>query len=109
MKENIEHLVSGPQSSEPSELLNWVIIAAVSIFAGLVIFFFWIDLMYFSLDLIAFASMCAISYAIYNKYSGEVPEEANVNKAESNKAHNEIEKAFENNDEDEENQNNEKE
>ncbi len=53
--------------------------------------------------------MCAISYAIYNKYSGEVPEEANVNKAESNKAHNEIEKAFENNDEDEENQNNEKE
>ena len=97
MKENIEHLVSGPQSSEPSELLNWVIIAAVSIFAGLVIFFFWIDLMYFSLDLIAFASMCAISYAIYNKYNGENVPEDNCDTSQAK--NNDVENGFNNIDE----------
>ena len=47
------------------------------------------------------ASMCGISYAIYNKYSGEAP--AEDDKSDGSKAHNEIDKDFENNDGDVEN------
>jgi hypothetical protein len=58
--------------------------------------------MYFSLDLIAFAIVCGISYAIYNKYSGEAPVDDD-DEEESSKAHGEAGKEFGSNEGDEEN------
>ena len=55
---------------EPQELISWTIIAGISFFAGWVIFFFWIDLMYMSLTLLALAATCGLSYGVYVKYGG---------------------------------------
>merc|ERR1712232_1309052 len=78
MKNNLEHLVAGPQSGEPTELISWTIIAGVTFFLALIVFFFWIDLMYMSLSILALGATCGLSYLVYWKYGGEKPQEEEV-------------------------------